>query len=281
MGNLSGVTRPLYDGPNRGFITNLAKWQEKSTQLGIWYYQFQGDKLMPRLMLYPAQRSLQVFRDRGIDQVFIEMNFGSYKMKRVSDGDKFLPAFGRIETYGWFIFPYGLEHVRSYIYARLLWDPDFDVAEGIREFCDVYYGDAADEMFEYVTTLETIDSYDKKMGSSFKEYDGIYMSLAPAPRLKWSITQDIDKLFDTAMEKVKSDATRLRRVQMARMSIDFAILVFAGPDDPLRAQAFERFFSLAEEIGLRDVDHTVLSGRMTVAKFKELMSHPEKLVIRE
>ena len=265
---------------DRDFVGQLAKWQEKSTQLGIWYYQWQADKLMPRLMLYPTQRNLQIFRDRGVDQVFIEMNFGSYKMKHVSDGDKFLPAFAKIETYGWFIFPYGLEHVRSYIYARLLWDPDFDVAEGIREFCEVYYGKAGDDLAKYVATTESIDSYDKKMGSSFSGYDGVYMSLGLAPRLKWSITQELDKLFDTALEKVKDDATMLRRVQMARMSIDLSILVFAGPDDPLRAQAFERFFALAEDIGLRDVYRTVVSmSRTTLAEFKELMSHPEKLVI--
>ena len=265
---------------DRDMVGQLAKWQEKSTQLGIWYYQWQADKLMPRLMLHPTKRNLQIFRDRGVDQVFIEMNFGSYKTKKVSDGDKFLPAYANAEKYGWFIFPYGLEHVRSYIYARLLWNPDFDVAAGIAEFCDVYYGDAAGEMTEYVTTLEALDSYDKTMGSAYKAYEGVHMGLGIAPRLKWSVTQDLDKLFDVAEEKAKDDATILRRVELARMSVDLSILVFARADEPLRAQAFERFFAVAEEIGLKDIQRTIVSmSRTTLAEFKELMSHPEKLAI--
>ena len=266
--------------PDRDFVGQLAKWQEKSTQLGIWYYQWQADKLMPRLMLHPTTRNLQIFRDRGVDQIFIEMNFGSFKMKEVSDGDKLLPAYANAQEYGWFIFPYGLEHVRSYIYARLLWNPDFDVAEGIREFCDIYYGDAGADMNGYVTTVESLDSYDKTMGAAFKAYEGVHMGLSLAPRLRWDLTKELDTLFGAAEEKVEGDATLLRRVRMARMSADLSILVFARADDPLRAQAFERFFALAEEIGLKHIDRTVVSmSRKTLAEFKELMSHPEKLVI--
>ena len=272
----------------RDFVGQLAKWQEKSKQLGIWYYQWQADHLMPRLMLHPTKRNLQIFRDRGVDQVFIEMNFGSFKMKEVSDGDESLPAYANAEKYGWFIIPYGLEHVRSYIYARLLWNPDFDVTEGTREFCDAYYGDAAEEMNKYAVTLESLDSYDKTMGSmspgggpaGYEGYEGVYMSLLSAPRLKWSVTQALDKLFDTAQGKVKGDAPEFRRVEMARMSVDLSILVFAAEDDPLRKRAFDRFFALAEEIGLKEINRTVVSpSRMTLTEFKELMSHPEKLAM--
>lgn len=265
---------------DRDFIGKLAKWQEKTTQLGIWHYQYQFDKLMPRLMIHPTQRNLQIFRDRSIDQVFIEMNFGSFKTKKVSDGDKFVPAYANADRHGWWIFPYGLEHVRSYIYARLLWNPDFDVAAGIKEFCDVYYGDAGREMTEYVNTLESLDSYDKTMGTAFKDYKGVYMDIRHAPRLESSVTRKLDKLFDVAEDNVKADATMLRRVQMARMSTDLSILVFAQADDPLRKAAFDRFFSLAEEIGLQQMDRTaVLESRTTMAEFKKLMSNPEKLVI--
>ena len=265
---------------DRNMVGQLAKWQEKSTQLGIWYYQWQADTLMPRLMLHPTKRNLQIFRDRGVDQVFIEMNFSSLKTKHVSDGDKFLPAYADADKYGWFIFPYGLEHLRAYIYARLLWNPEFDVREGIKEFCDVYYGDAGAEMNQYVTMVESLESYDKTMGSAFKAYQGVHMSLSLAPRLKWSVTQDLDKLFDVAEEKAKDDATILRRVELARMSVDLSILVFARADEPLRAQAFERFFAVAEEIGLKDIQRTIVSmSRTTLAEFKELMSHPEKLAI--
>ena len=265
---------------DRDFIGQLDQWLRDTTQLGIWYYQWQADKLMPRLMLYPTKRNLKLFRDRGVDQVFIEMNLATYKRNRVSDGDKFLPVWGDADKNGWFVIPYGLEHLRAYVYARLLWDPDFDVTAGIREFCQVYYGAAADEMIAYVNTLESLDSYARTMGSAHKAYDGVYMGLSLAPQLKWAATRELDTLFDAALGKVRGSDPFQRRVQMARMSVDLSILVYARPDDPLRARAFERFFGLAEAIGLKEIFRTVVTmSRLELAEFKEKMSHPEELAI--
>ena len=269
-------------GVNRDhdFVGQLKRWQAKSTQLGIWYYQYQSDNMMPRPMLYPTRRNLQIFRDLGVDQVFIEMNFNNFKTKETGDGDKSVPAYDKADRYGWHTFPYGLEHVRSYIYARLLWNPEFDIAAGIREFCDVYYGAAGADVNEYLTILESLDAYDKTMGAAFKAYEGVHMSLSQAPRLRWDRTQQLDKLLDEAGEKVRDDPMLLRRVEMARMPLDLSILVFAGPDDPLRAKAFDCFFGTAEAIGLKSVKRTAVSEpSLALAGLKALMSDPTKLVI--
>gem|GEM_PF-5337086 len=49
-----------------------------------------------------------------------------------------------------------LGELRAYIYAKLLWNPDYDVAAGIEEYCRHAYGAAAAPMHEYV--CETQDS---------------------------------------------------------------------------------------------------------------------------
>ena len=268
--------------PNRerDFLGQLDQWLQNTSQLGAWYYQWQADKLMPRLMLYPTKRNLQLLRDRGVDQVFIEMNLATFKDNRISDGDKFLPVWADADKYGWFVIPYGLEHLRAYIYARLLWDPEFDVRNGIREFCTIYYGAAAAEMIRYVDTLESADSYARTISSAFNAYEGVHMSLGLAPQLKWDVTTELDKLFDAAMEKTSGREPFQRRLEMARMSVDLSALVYAKPDDPLRARAFERFFALAEAIGLKDISRTVVTmSKLPLAEFKEKMSHPEQLVI--
>jgi len=93
----------------------------------------------------------------------------------------------------------------------------------------------------------------------------------------------MNALFETALLKVANaprNATYLRRVEMARASADLAALCFTGADSPLREPAFKRFFALMEELGLKRITRTPVSfDRTTLAEFKQLMSHPEKLAI--
>ena len=246
------------------FIGQLDTWLKNTDQLGIWYYQDSADAPMPRPTFAAMQRNLRLFRDRKVDRVNIEMANMVYKKTPDSDGDKTLPAYAAAENYysrqgdyGSWVFSYGFEHLRGYIGARLLWDSEFDWEEGIREFCDIYYGAAGKEIAKYALQAERLDSYDKsykRPGSAQDEnllnYPGIHMHFFPAPRLKLSLAEDFDALFRRAEAKVKDDPTLLRRVQMGRMSVDLSLLVSAPLDHRLREKALERFFALAEEIGL-------------------------------
>lgn len=46
-----------------------------------------------------------------------------------------------------------LYELRSWLMAKLLWNPDFDVENGIREFTDAVYGAAAPEVREYIRLM--------------------------------------------------------------------------------------------------------------------------------
>ncbi len=268
------------NGPgNRDYIGQLDKWMRNAANLGVWYYQDSFDCPMPRPTFAAMQRSLRLFRDRKVDQVTIEMAFNvSNKTVPDSDGDKTMPAYAvspdyysRQAAHGSWIFPYGFEHLRGYIEGRLLWNPDFDWKQGIGEFCDIYYGAAGPQVAEYAMTAEQLDSYDKSY--SFKEFPGIHMNFCPAPRLKLSAIETSESLFDTAEEKVKLDPTLLRRTQMARMSVDLALIVTASGDHPLRQKAFDRFFALAEKIGI-DSRIELTGGGGTIAELKKRLSDP-------
>ena len=68
---------------------------------------------------------------------------------------------------------------------------------------------------------------------------------------------------------------------MARLSLELAILCYANADDPLRQKAFDSFFALTEELGLKELMRTpVTTGRVSIAQFKELMSVPAQLSAR-
>jgi len=281
-----------YNGPTHlDYVGKLDRWLENTDQLGIWYYQDSEDAPMPRPTFAAMQRNLRLFRDRNVDQVGIEMIFNKlHKNTSDTDGDKTMPAYAASEdyysrqgAYGSWVFSYGFDHLRGYIGSRMLWNPDFDWQQGIREFCDIYYGDAGKEVAEYLLEVEQLSAYDKSYNRPGNEgefsvlnYPGIHMHFYPAPRLKLSLAENFDALFGRAEANVKDDPMLLRRVQMGRMSVDFSLLVSTPPDHPLRQKAFDRFFALVEEIGIATSYSGInyAGGRATFAELKKRFSDP-------
>lgn len=267
--------------PVQDYVGQLKHWLGQSKQLGIWYYQYQTDNLLPRPGIATTARDFQIFESLGVDQIFVEFATTGRKTKPSFDGDKSdFPCFGD-PKYGYFIFPLGQEHLRAYLVARLLWDPTYDIDTGIREFSTIYYGPAGEEMIQYFNLLESLDSYEPSE-SRFRGLGEVHMSNSFAPKLKYPVIEKLDALLATARQKAKDNPQLLRRVEMAQMSIDLATLVYAPADAPLRKVAFERFFALAEEIGYDEICRTIVTpqdGSMKREAFQAVMAEPEKLNI--
>jgi len=242
----------------RDYVGQLAHWAKNAPSLGIWLYQYSLDNLIARPMLNGAQRTLQVFRDKGINQVFIEMAFGPcQKDSWGTDGDKSLTAYANAEDYyrpkkGYksMLFPYGMEHLRGYIYARLLWNPAYNLQEGMREFCHIYYGPAGSELAEFALLEEDIQNYDQTVGPTFKDYAGIHMDLSDVPRMKYEMVQKSHELMEQAIEKVRREPLYGRRTELARMGVDLMLMTRMETKPAVRQEALSRFVSLAEEIKL-------------------------------
>ena len=268
-------------GPNqdRDLVGQLRKWLDNTSQLGVWYYHYQSDTLMPHPRLFASQYNFALFEKLGLDGVYVETGGNNIHDNPAPDGDKLVRAYDD-PRYGYFTFAWSLTHIKSYIACRLMWDPDYDVAKGIREFCETYYGAAGKDLAEYVLLVEAKDSYAKTIGSTFRSYPGVHLSASFSPMLKWPIVQKMDNLFDEAQKKIAADPTLLRRVQMARLSVQLAILCFADPDDPLRTKAFDGFFPLLEELGYKHLARTgITHNKVTIEEFKKIVSEPGKIVI--
>ena len=268
-------------GPNldRDYVGQLRQWLDNTSQLGVWYYHYQSDTLMPHPRLHASKHNFALFEEMGLDGVFVETGGNAIHDNPAPDGDTQIRAYDD-PKYGYFTFPWSLTHVKSYIACRLMWDPDYDVEKGIREFCEGYYGPAGKETAEYVLLVEDKDAYEKTMGSTFSAYPGVHVSASFSPMLKWSVVQKMDRLFDEAEKKVAGDATLLRRVQMARLSVQLEILCFAAPEDPLRKKAFDAFFPLLEELGVANLARTGITlDSVTIEEFKKKVSDPAKIVI--
>ena len=266
---------------DRGYYDKLAKWQANTSQLGIWYYHHQSNALIPHMKLHGTAGTFKKFEEMGIESLFVEDNCGATRRDNAAfDGDKQLSAYGNAERNGYFTVPFGLQHLRSYLVGRILWDTDFDWQDGIRDFCGTYYGAAGEELAEFALSVESIDSYEKTLGSTFRSYTGVHQSGSIAPKPKMAAIERWNALFDAAMEKVADDKTTRRRVEMVRASADLEILCFTSADSLMRQPAFDRFFVLMEELGLKAIQRTPVSyQKTTVQEFKDLMSAPDKISI--
>ena len=261
-------------------MADLAKWLANCSHVGVYYYQVQCDGLMPHLRLAALARNLAIFNRMGVKSARLAYDHQGIRTNAAFDGDKLLPAYGRPERSGYFTVPFGLDHLRAYIGCRLMWDAQYDWKQGVREFCEAYYGPAADELVRFVLMVESIGTYEKTLGADFTTYPGIHQLISISPMLKYAGIERMNDLFDQALQAVGEDRTYRRRVEMARTSLDLAILCFVPGTNPLRGQAFDRFFTLMEEVGLRGLRRTIASyERTTLAEFKALMAEPEKIIL--
>ncbi len=268
--------------PNREgtLLQQCAQWRQNAKLMQVWYYFYQSDCWNPHPRLFAAQSSFKEFRKQGLDGVFVEP-IGAWCGRRknpVSDGDKLMPAYNDSAEYGWFTVPVGMTHLKTYLSCRLMWDPDYDLTKGIKEFCTAYYGAAGPELAQWAMTEELESSYDRTNGPTFASYRGVHMDIGGAPYMKIDVLEKADALFEKAEKKVAKDKTLLRRVRMARLSPDLAVLCTAPLDHPLRARAFARFFPLVEELGVPTLRRTSISGdEMTIADFKALAQDKTRL----
>ena len=256
----------------------LDKWVERTEMVHVWLYHYQNYPWMPHLKLFAAPRNLREFHRRGVHSVIIQSPEVAARTNPASDGDKVMGGFNPPNNVYWTVTD-NLRHLISYLCTRLLWDTNYDIREGITEFCETYYGAASSEMDQVIVLLQSVSSYERTMGTTFSAYAGVHQPLSSAPLLKWNLVEKMDGLFDAAEKNVADDAVRLRRVQMLRLTHQMGILCYAAADDPLRTKAFDAFFPLVEELGIKTFHNTGLGGGATPAEFKALVSDPENILI--
>lgn len=122
-----------------------------------------------------------------------------------------------------------LAGLRSYILAKLLWNPKIDVEKTKEEFLNSYYGIAAPLVKNY------LDLIHQNADKSWKRMDIYDNPVIPFNTyLKKSDLLDYESILDSALQLVEHDPVLLKRVEMLSLTIQFAILQqskFYGIDD--------------------------------------------------
>jgi hypothetical protein len=112
-----------------------------------------------------------------------------------------------------------LFELRSYLMAKLLWDPNLDFQILLNQFNNRYYGSGGKYISEYVNKIQ--NQIDKTSFFLFLYGDpsqGFDSFLSPENLLSY------DLLFDKALNSVKLNSDYYKRILRSKISIDYAIL---------------------------------------------------------
>jgi hypothetical protein len=175
---------------NEAFRNDAAAWAKVCNRLWVWDYVTDFNCY---LLPFPNQR---VRRDNI--RFFIRHNVtGIFEQDTYNSPHSELAALG------------------GYLTAKFLWNPDYNENQAIDEFLTGYYGAAAEPIRQYINLLH--DRVEK---------ENIHVNIwAPvtSPHLTDDLLVAADALWQTAEDRVRDSADARRRVQISRLSVDFAV----------------------------------------------------------
>ncbi len=175
------------DSPAGEFLKNIQDWSAICNRLYLWDYCTNfNNYLQPFPDICNMAENIRFYRDCGIQGVLEQGNF----------------------SYGGGA---ALDDLKSYVIAKLLWNPDEDVSLLIREFTDGVYGQAGKAMRAYIDRISRAISGD------------IPMHIFDRPSAAYLTDELLDecaRIFDRAEAAAENETIR-ERVRRERLSVDF------------------------------------------------------------
>ncbi len=175
------------------FAKDLEGWGRLTNNVRIWDYTTQFTNfLAPFPNIHTLRPNIQLFRDNNAKWVFEQHSHN----------------------------PSELFELRSYITAKLLWNPELDLNTLLVEFTEGYYGTAGSYIKEYVDLIHSelekdTDFFLFLYGDPSEAFDS-YLR----PELLTRYTE----LFDIAEKAVADSPELVARVKKARLGVDYAVL---------------------------------------------------------
>ena len=198
---------PIAEDPSSAsFVRDIEDWSRICGNLYLWDYTVNfSHHVSPFPNLHVLRPNIRFFVDHGVRKHFQQLNTGP--------GHEF-------------------SELKSYLLARLLWNPAADVKAVTDDFLDGYYGSAGPSIRRYIEALRA------NLGRAGARLD-IYEPPAvhAGNHLSASSVALYDGFFDRAEAAVARDPERLARVRTARLPLMYAKLEI-GKDDMFGPRGF-------------------------------------------
>lgn len=187
---------------NKAPMANLQAWSNITKQLYIWHYCTDfANYLQPLPDIDEIVGDIRLFHKIGVVGVFYEGAYGAG-----GGGD--------------------MAELKSYLIARLLWEPSQPVKPLIFEFLNGVYGEAAPEIQQWLDLLQRPFA-ERTMHATI--YDP-----PSAPYFTPEMLAKAELLFDEAERKTPLNPTAAEAVQKARMSLDYLEFMRRPESDPAK-----------------------------------------------
>jgi hypothetical protein len=204
---------------NIEFRRNLRAWSAVSDNLLVWDYPASNSHFFcPFPNLYVQKPNIQFYAENHARGLFFYLTN--------EPGSEF-------------------RYLRSYLLAKLMWNPQADDRAVIDEYLRGYYGPAAEPIGEYIDlTHEALKNSGNTLfiWDSLEKHDKAYLSREMIERYQ--------ALFDRAEHLVSDQPQFLQRVREARMSVLYAQIEREYGEQADRKKAAEEFFNMADRIGV-------------------------------
>ena len=182
---------------------NLLEWRRITHHVSYWYY---TTVRAPYALYERTAADLRAMRDAGVRSVGL---------------------CGMVSP--------DLDPLVTYVFFRLLIDPDQDEMKLVREFCEHEYGAAAPLMLEYLDEIEGV----RRDTTAFLRCDNSYNRIPVTPEhlVSWQ------RRFEAMSDVVRDDTLHSRNIRMARLGLDVLTLLHidrvrkAYPDEGIEAAA--------------------------------------------
>lgn len=208
---------PLTDNASgREFVEALEGWSAITDQLFVWDYGINFDNIVsPFPNFHILQKNIALFQKNHATMHFAQVN-------GIKGGD--------------------FSEMRAYMLAKLMWNPSLDADSLMQAFMKGYYGKAAPYLYRYQQIMQ---------GALLASGQPLWIYDSPISHkdgmLNPSLLKTYDELFDAAEAAVAGDTARLQRVQLSRLSLQYAELEIARTKTGEDTGAVRRALALFEE----------------------------------
>ena len=230
-------SKPIHENPQcESFVRDLKVWHKYCKNIFLWDYDIQFSNLIAP---FPNFRilgpNMKFYYENNVRSIFNQGN-------REARGDFWA--------------------LRSYLLAKLSWDPYCDVKKYMTKFINAYYGAAAPYIDRYINIMaDELEKSGEGLGIFGQPDKERFLSKEIIPLYK--------QLFSEAKAAVKDDEKLLLRVEEDELGLIYAILKAKLYDNEDEKQDCISFFRrVSKAIGLEKVEEWT----MTVDMFLDSVS---------
>ncbi len=208
------------DGKEAIFVNALESWKSHASRLYVWDYAVNfHNYLQPFINLHSMAQNIRYFKKNGIMGILEQGNF----------------AYGGGAS---------MDELKSYLIAKLLWNPDINVDAEIRRFVTAVYGkSAAQYVLAYLGEAERICSADAKL-HIYREPDDE------------AITDEgveiLDSLFKKAIAASDNEESR-KRLMREYLAVRFLKISRLPLEFPNRDGLVDEFIDDAKSFGITEI----------------------------